>query len=478
MSGTTGTTATAAAAAPNPKAKFLGGATPQTTKRDADALAGITLACAKDKREALKQSNMKSYLALKKEAEAALPVKFDFYKPGDFTKLDSMSEVSGVVENTRSLFRKMEEKDIVDVFTIPENMRFNVATNEWEPDDTKGMVDLKTEYSKVDEIQVRKGVAWMQQYGPTWYAENMLWSKNLILNSCQSTLRSKIEEGMDEYDPEEKGGPTAFYLMMSQIVSTSNEALRAQVSHLGTLKLSDFDGENVTSACTYINNMDKMLEDNNSKPKDFNDLVFAMFKHCSCEDFVKKIESIEGNMEEGLVNYTVPQYLKKIEGWYTRKIGASKWVAKSTKKGQNSTFTAGGRDMSKIQCLNCGEFGHMMKDCPKAIDQEAVELRKKLIFKNRDNRRDNNKKYSGKSSGSSYDKKKTDPKRQPPKNGEAHEKTFDGKALKWCGKCGRWTGHSTSEHKSKSELTNNDSNKDKDDKSESGAFAGSTALNF
>ena len=51
-------------------------------------------------------------------------------------------------------------------------------------------------------------------------------------------------------------------------------------------------------------------------------------------------------------------------------------------KGQNSGFTAsnGGRDMSKIQCLSCGEFGHMMKDCPKPIDQEAVELRKKLIF--------------------------------------------------------------------------------------------------
>ena len=47
-SGSTGTQTQTTATAVDPKAKFLGGTNPQATKRDVDALASITLACAKN----------------------------------------------------------------------------------------------------------------------------------------------------------------------------------------------------------------------------------------------------------------------------------------------------------------------------------------------------------------------------------------------------------------------------------------------
>ena len=43
--------------------------------------------------------------------------------------------------------------------------------------------------------------------------------------------------------------------------------------------------------------------------------------------------------------------------------------------------------MSKILCLNCMEPGHMVKDCTKAIDREAIAKNKTIIFRNSDTRR-------------------------------------------------------------------------------------------
>jgi len=43
--------------------------------------------------------------------------------------------------------------------------------------------------------------------------------------------------------------------------------------------------------------------------------------------------------------------------------------------------------MSKTTCLNCGKLGHMVRDCTKAIDQEAVKDSKKKTFRNSDTKR-------------------------------------------------------------------------------------------
>ena len=85
--------------------------------------------------------------------------------------------------------------------------------------------------------------------------------------------------------------------------------------------------------------------------------------------------------------------------------------------------------MNKILCLNCGEPGHMVNDCPKPIDRKAIAENKKLIFKNSDNRRTRNATVGG---GGVIDKSKVNPRRVPPGPNNPKERTIDGKKYKWC----------------------------------------------
>ena len=137
--------------------------------------------------------------------------------------------------------------------------------------------------------------------------------------------------------------------------------------------------------------------------------------------------------------------------------------------------------MSKITCLNCGELGHMVKDCPKQIDRRAIAENKKKIFRNQDTRRVTGGRGSSNGGGNGGDSKKiVNPRRVPPGPGEPKKKMFDGKWFNWCGKCGLWTYHSTEEHKTKAELEAEKSKKTEGANSSvnDGSYAGATALNF
>ena len=233
------------------------------------------------------------------------------------------------------------------------------------------------------------------------------------------------------------------------------------MNQLRTLKLTDFDGENVENAITYVKNMSKLLKDNGREPQDFDDTVYNIFKASSCEDFVDHVKYIEKLQKTNVKMYSIEEYCKTFTDEYTKLLSMGKWTAKSTKKGQNSSFSAqystvGKKDLSNVMCLNCGELGHMIKQCPKPLNQAVIDARKKLIFKSRDGdakyngfrrgKKDRN--FANKSDG----EREKSIYRQPPKQDDPHVKTIAGKSLFWCGKCGKWTNHKTSEHKSKAEL--------------------------
>ena len=53
----------------------------------------------------------------------------------------------------------------------------------------------------------------------------------------------------------EKGGPTYLVIMIKKIISTSGTAIRGLTKKIETMKLSDYDGENVLHCATFMSSV-------------------------------------------------------------------------------------------------------------------------------------------------------------------------------------------------------------------------------
>ena len=144
------------------------------------------------------------------------------------------------------------------------------------------------------------------------------------------------------------------------------------------------------------------------------------------------------------------------------------------------TFNVTTTTKDDIMCVKCGQFGHMVKDYSQAIDENASAKRKKIFVntKGDSNGYDNNntRRYQRQRNNSNNNSANKDPKKQPTKKNEAYEKDFNGQKLKWCGKCGEWTNHSTAEHKPKKKEKQDDKEDDKGESANAAFLAGATAL--
>ena len=460
---------------------FLDGATEKTTVRTDEDIVKLSVTVSKADRAALKVADKKAFQKLEEKASKGIDIKLDYFDATTMADIASDTGFSGVQTNLKALTRHLNEHQLDDVFKVPDEMVHDATKGCSIPATAAGVLDLRVDYSVIPIDLLKNWAEYVRKYGPDYMVENLVWSEKAVLESCEKRLKIKINEQLDKIPPLQRGGPVAFKIMMTYVLSTSMEALRALIVKLGVLKLTDFDGENVIQACTFIENLSIMLRDNDMTPKDFDESVHTVFKDCSCPDFVKFVEALASNMKFGIKDYETSDYLALFESEYTTKISAGKWPAKSTKTGKNASFGAfkeGGRDLSKTLCLNCMEAGHMVKDCTKAIDREAIAKNKTIIFRNSDTRRTAG---GGRNSGNNDDSKKiVNPRRVPPGPNEPKEKKFGDKNLKWCGKCGIWTYHSTDEHKTKAELEEEKSNKSEGaNASTSGlSYAGATALNF
>ena len=69
-----------------------------------------------------------------------------------------------------------------------------------------------------------------------------------------------------------------FKIMMDIIFSDSDKSLRALVTRLQTMKLTDFAGENVMKASSFIRGSLKILRGCEFEPKDMDSLIVEFYK--------------------------------------------------------------------------------------------------------------------------------------------------------------------------------------------------------
>ena len=448
----TTTTATGNVTATATPGTSIGGITFNATARTSAELETIAATTSKFARSALKQTHPSQYAKLKTSLTQGSKTKFAIVK--NLVEKDGKIEIGNIVstEQLKKTIRKhIQSNDMADSFKMYGEF---VAASDL-PDPTGPIVDIledPSSLSRVDIETVRLNAKTYNLYAPAHVIEDSNLVAEFLENCCNDTLKAKIDEKISKYPKEERGGVVFYYHLMELVSPSLDGAIRTLITGLNSMKLSDFDGENVTKCVTHLRGAFDLLTQNTALPHDIDRTLFEILQSSSTKTFNDEVIAIGFSRKHGGIykpsTKTLDDILDAIEQTYIDLIASGKWLATSNKAEKESTF-ASVIDHSKSTCWNCGETGHAISDCSKAKDQVAIKRRRDEYF---------NKRNKGNRGNVSDDKNGGVSKSKiPPKEGETHERAVGDRKIFWCGTCEKWTNHKTSEHVSKKDETSKDS---------------------
>lgn len=246
---------------------------------------------------------------------------------------------------------------INDIFTVADEFTATTDDNEI-PSITSTLRNLLTHYNEVLYKIVKKNQSYYYHFGMDHHVENLKWSRDKILNSCESSLRQKVKERLYELADEHQTEMVAFFLMMKEIMASTEVSLRAVVKQLEKLCLKDIDGENVTQVSSWIRGALIYLKNNQALPSDTVYLITQILKTCPSDEFKKFIGTIYTNHRIHISTILVEELLDYAKSEYKSMITIDgTWPSSNQKPG--SAFQA-----EEQTCYNCGKKGHISPNCP------------------------------------------------------------------------------------------------------------------
>jgi Zinc knuckle len=346
-------------------------ATPQTIH------AGNTPLYKKENRSALPEDKRND---LFDKATKTRSTKFDLVTLtlSEEDKLDDTYNIGIQIAQLRSHFIKY---DMDDVFTIVYPSQFNperIGTN---------FSNLFVEYSSLLESDVTSSNRWYNEHThEDYYRQNLQLTFDFFENNCTKGLWEKCLEDYDNYEAEEKGGPLLFIIMMKRLQSHTDSAVQYLINSVKNLKISNFEGENVSRVVSLIRGANKRLRNVTTLPDEFPKWVLLVFQTSTVEDFNKVFSHLKREIEvvTPLRTNARPTYpsvedmLRMAEKLYLDMTSANEWTGIHTKANQ-SAFIAGNTNNNsnnsnkKLSCWNCGGDGHSLKECPKPANPTMVE---------------------------------------------------------------------------------------------------------
>jgi hypothetical protein len=134
-------------------------------------------------------------------------------------------------------------------------------------------------------------------------AENMSWTQELILNSCDDELKHYLMSRLSLLPPEQHGGPTVFMLMVEQIMSNNVHLARALINQLNSFTIPMIAGENIENAAAFIKNVCIRLDTCQKLPPDITDIVYNIMKTCTVDRFKLHMQILESTGSPTLRTY-------------------------------------------------------------------------------------------------------------------------------------------------------------------------------
>jgi hypothetical protein len=396
----------------------------------------MTTLFSKTKRAELSEDKRNDFFD--KATKAQLP-KFDLMSVSlkDDEKLEDTYNIGIQIGKVKKHFVRYDMHDVFTVLSVREDGKTLYPVYE---------KNLFEDYATLSEEDVARSNAWYN----TWpsaetYPQNLQLTYEFLQNHMTEELWEKCLETYETYDEDQLGGPLLFIIMVKTLQSDTEAAVQYLQDSVKGLKITNFDGENVSRVVSLIRGAYKRLKGvgQNKVPEEFPKWLVTIFQTSTVPEFNEVFAHVQRNAELAEMGPTrkpewpnVESILRLATNRYLDLCATDKWTGITT-KGTQSIFQAvqGGR--SEPICWNCSQKGHRFNDCPKPRNEQAIEQRKKELF---DKKKDKKKKGKGQAENKSSEGggKTKNFKFAPPTQEEKNRRVIDGKPMFWNAKKKRW----------------------------------------
>jgi len=288
----------------------------------------------------------------------------------DVTKL--LAESSFQISHTANLSIQLREiqlhfaeYDLLHIFTKFPDLDFDVSDLA-DAFHAKKTINLFDSFDSIDLHTACQTVNWMRQYMDDETLRELNWTHKYLINSCEddsgegslfNSVSSKVAS-MEAENIGQHGGPITFMFIISFIISSSEEALGLLADKLQTLKITDYQGENVITMNSQLKYVINRLSHTNHLPQDIDKKIIKLMQTSSNEDFNTAFRTLGNLVDLGYTKTPVwSESLGKAETLYTKELTKGNWNSDAVND-TNSAFKAG------VICFNCGEPDHISPNCP------------------------------------------------------------------------------------------------------------------
>ena len=332
------------------------------------------------------------WLYLKATMESGLESKFTEVSMSE-TDLSVLENTYELVQQNKKVVQHLQDWDMTDVFTLVLGVD---ASNDAQ---TK---DLLNDWPTITVDEVVKSNVWYNtntsKTVAPWVRQNLEISHKFLINSCDDDMSRQLLDLLVEYKPAQRGGPLTFKLLMDLIQVNSERSIKHLIESVKRMDVKNFDGENIVDVVAQIRGAYTRLKmvsfgaaagtgTGTAVPMNFNEDVMDVLQTTSTETFnaafdYKTMRATRRLTSGGTpINPSVEEILKIAVDLYHDMESDNSWLGKNHKAKEIAmpakidVSQGNGKQKRKGKCFNCGEEGHMLKDCKKP---ENLEMQAKL----------------------------------------------------------------------------------------------------
>lgn len=290
------------------------------------------------------------------------------YKPLiDLNGLESLLTLENIVafeDLNIELSKHLTVNGMINVFYI---LNFDLVGNPL-PHNPNVNNNLIKDFHTTTIDEILKTTKFFLSRGSDYHVENLKWSFDSIMNSCNDVLKDILRSKMQKYPVELHTGPVLFYHLVEQLTCSSPEAIRLVTNNLTTLTMNKFEGDSIPLATKFLRAGFKWLTIVNKMIPDPETVTINLFKTSSVSNFTQFLDVLSTNAKLNNILLSYDYVMTHCEEKYKDMVLNKDWDLSRT----SSSFYGGkgkGNNPTPPTTPN-SDFAH-----PKAGEPEVKTIR-------------------------------------------------------------------------------------------------------